>query len=362
MLRPLLRKTLGPILVDAGASFDVAVVRLAQEIAKRGSDPRRHDDVRGRKEYLDRVASTYGALDPASFFAAPPPIEQLHVARVRELTAREPGEVVDWSWRSGWRCATEEQREKWARWHENDTVHVRRFRHRRKPAPAIICIHGYRAGTFSFEERAFAAQWLFELGLDVALFTLPFHALRAPAGRGSTPLFPTADVARTNEAFGQAMWDLRGLVQRLRADGAPAVGVMGMSLGGYTTSLLATVEKDLDFAVPFIPVSDLTEVVVDHEALRGVTVPQNLIDAGKGAMALVRPLGRPALLPKERMMVVGAIGDRITKTAHAEALAAHFGCELVTFPGAHLLQFGRREAFASIAKFLSRLGLVGPRK
>lgn len=362
MLRPLLKKTLGPILVDAGASFDVAVVRLAQEIARRGSDPRRHDDVRGRKEYLDRVAATYGAIEPEKFFAKPPPIEHLHVARVRELVAREAGEVLDWSWHSGWRCATPEQAEKWARWHENDTVHVRRFRHRRKQAPAIICIHGYRAGTFSFEERAFAAQWLYDLGLDVALFTLPFHALRAPASRRGTPLFPTADVARTNEAFGQAMWDLRRLAARLREDGAPAVGVMGMSLGGYTTSLFATVESELDFAIPFIPVADLTDVVVDHEALRGVTVPQNLIDAGKRAMALVRPLARPAKLPKERMMVVGAAGDRITKTAHAESLAEHFGCELVTFQGAHLLQFGRREAFASIAKFLARHAIIGPRR
>jgi hypothetical protein len=361
MLRPLLRKTLGPILVDAGASFDVAVVRLAQEFAKRGSDPRRHDDVRGRRAYLDRVAETYGAIDPSAFFASPPPIERLEVSRVRPLEAREPGEVVDWSFRSGWRCATDEQREKWSRWHENDTVHVRRFVHRRRAAPAIVCIHGYRAGNFGFEERAFAAQWLYDLGLDVALFTLPFHALRAPAHRKGTPLFPTADVARTNEAFGQAMWDLRRLVARLRSDGAPAVGVMGMSLGGYTTSLLATVEKELDFAVPFIPLADLTDVVVEHEALRGVTVPEGLVAAGKRASALVRPLGRPALLPSERVLVVGAVGDRITKAAHAEALAAHFGCEMVTFPGGHLLQFGRRDAFAAIARFLARHGVIGPR-
>jgi hypothetical protein len=368
MLRPLLEKTLGPILVDAAASFDVAVVRLAQEIAKRGSDPRRRDDVRGRQEYLEGVAATYGALDPATFFAKPPPIEQLHAVRVRELHAREPGEVLDWSWRSGWLCATPDQREKWARWHENDTVYVRRFRHRLRRAPAIVCIHGYRAGTFGFEERAFGAEWLYGLGLDVALFTLPFHALRAPGHpshpgrRRGTPLFPTADIARTNEAFGQATWDLRRLIARLRNDGAPAVGVMGMSLGGYTASLLATVEKDLDFAVPFIPLADLTEVVAEHEALRGVTVPPSLVEAGKRAMALVRPLARPPLLPPEKMMVVGAVGDRITRASHAESLAAHFGCELVTFPGAHLLQFGRRAAFASIAKLLARRGILGPRR
>lgn len=357
MLRPLLEKTLRPILVEAGAGFDVAVVRLAQELAKRGN-PRR-EDVRGRRAYLDSVAEAYGAIDPASFFAKPPPIEHLGTVRVRDLAR---GEVVDWSWASGWTCARDDQRAKWERWRENATAHVRWFRHRDRRAPAIICVHGYRAGTFSFEERAFGAPWLYQLGLDVALFTLPFHALRAPVHRRGTPLFPTADVARTNEALGQAMWDLRRLIDRARAEGAPRVGVMGMSLGGYTTSLLATVEPSLDFAVPFIPVADLTDVVVDHEALRGVKVPRELVEAGKRAMALVRPLSRAPAIPGDRMLVVGGAADRITRTAHADALAAHFGCEQVTFPGAHLLQFGRREGFSAIARFLARHGVIGPKR
>lgn len=353
MLRPLLRRTL----VEAGAGFDVAVVRIAQELAKRASS--RKQDVGERKTYLERVAREYGELDRAEFFAAPPKLEHLEQSRVRDLPN---GEVVDVSWSSGWSCARDEQRERWNRYRENHTSHVRWFRHRDRVAPAIICIHGYRAGTFSFEERSFGAEWMYRLGLDVVLFTLPFHALRAPHNRRSTPLFPTADVARTNEAFGQAMWDLRGLIRHLRDRGAPHVGVMGMSLGGYTTALLATVEPNLDFAIPYIPLSDLTDVVVEHEALRGTVVPKELVEVGKQAMALVRPLGRPPAIAGDRMMVVAAEGDRITRTSHAKALAAHFGAELVTFPGAHLLQFGRREAFAAIAKFLARREVISPRK
>jgi len=357
LLKPFIRRTLTPILVEAGAAFDVGVVRIAQELAKRA--PTRRQDVAQRQAYLEGVAASYASVDEGQFYAKPPKIADLESKRVRDV---ERGEVLDLTWSSGWHCAREDQRARFQRWRENNTAHVRLFRHRDRAAPAIVCVHGYRAGTFSFEERAFGAQWLFNLGLDVALFTLPFHALRAPASRRSTPLFPTADVARTNEAFGQAMWDLRRLIGHLRERGAPNVGVMGMSLGGYTTSLLATVERELDFAVPYIPVSDLTDVVVEHEALRGTVVPEELIEAGKHAMALVRPLGRKPAIPGERMLVVGAEGDRITRTSHAEALAKHFGSELTIFPGAHLLQFGRREAFAAIAKFLARRGVIGPRR
>lgn len=353
MLRPLLRRTL----VEAGASFDVAVVRIAQELAKRA--PSRRQDVAERLAYLQRVARDYGEIDPAEFYATPPKLGDYGQSRVRDL---ERGEVVDLSWASGWTCARDDQRARFNRFRENNTVHVRWLRHRDRAAPTIVCIHGYRAGTFTFEERAFGAEWLYRLGLDVALFTLPFHALRAPAHRRGTPLFPTADVARTNEAFGQAVWDLRRLIQLMRERGAPHVGVMGMSLGGYTTALLATVESSLDFAVPYIPLSDLTDVVVEHEALRGTVVPHELIEAGKQAMALVRPLARAPAIPSERVTVVAAEGDRITRTSHAKALAEHFGAELVTFPGAHLLQFGRREAFAAIAKFLARRSVISPRK
>ena len=50
----------------------MAVVRLAQELAKRSS--KRTQSVDERHTYLDRVASDYAAMDPAEFYAAPPPI------------------------------------------------------------------------------------------------------------------------------------------------------------------------------------------------------------------------------------------------------------------------------------------------
>ena len=100
---------------------------------------------------------------------------------------------------------------------------------------------------------------------------------------------------------------------------------------------------------------------VDHEALRGVSVPEDLVEAGKRALSLVRPLAREPTISGDRVLVASAEGDRITKRSHAEALAAHFGAEVVVFPGAHLLQFGRRDAFAAIARFLARRQVIAPR-
>ena len=354
----ILQRIARPLLARAGGGFDVAIVRIAQELAKRST--RTSQTPPQRRSYLDDIAQRYAAIDPAEFYAAPPPIDRVRETFVREVTSEPRGAVTDVTWPSGWVPKAAEGRERYLAIRENGVVHVRLMRHP-TPRPAIVCIHGYRAGTFSFEERAWGMRWLHRLGLDVALFTLPFHALRAPANRRRTPLFPSADVARTNEAFGQAMWDLRGLVAWLRLRGAPQVGIAGMSLGGYTTSLAATVEPSLDFAIPFIPLADMTDVVVEHEALRGTVVPPELIEAGKRSMHLVRPLARTPVVSSDKMLVVAAQGDRITQSSHAQLLAKHFGCPMVTFPGAHLLQFGRREGFAAMAKFLAGRGIIAPR-
>ncbi len=45
----------------------------------------------------------------------------------------------------------------------------------------------------------------------------------------------------------------------LRQEEHPEVGVMGMSLGGYTAALLATVESGLSFCVPVIPLASLAD-------------------------------------------------------------------------------------------------------
>ena len=332
---------------SAAARFDVAVVRIAQSIARRaaGGGPPHEERLRA----LQRTAEKYRRVDAAAFFAEPPS------PRMNETLARAlpgGGEVVDLSWTSGWEPHDPDEREHYLSFEENRVAHARLLRHR-QPAPAIVCLHGYRAGVHRFEELAWNARWLYrKLGLDVALLTLPFHARRAPRGRFA-PVFPSMRTGRTVEGFGQAVWDARALMRWLRERGAPKLGVAGMSMGGYTAALLSTVEARLDFAVLFIPLADLTDVAFEHEALRGASVPEFLRDAGKQALQLVRPLARAPLVPGERMLVAAAQADRITLAAsHAQALAAHFHAPLVTFPGGHLLQFGRRAALRRMAQLI----------
>ena len=162
----------------------------------------------------------------------------------------------------------------------------------------MLLLHGYRAGQWAVEERVWPVQWLFDKGLDVALPVFPFHAVRSR--RRGAPLVPGSDPRMTNEGFRQAVLDVRTLAHHLLERGAPSVGVMGMSLGGYTAALTATVEDRLSFAVPIIPLSSIADTARDSGRLVGSIEEQRLqFEALEAAHRAVSPLSRPARLARE---------------------------------------------------------------
>jgi pimeloyl-ACP methyl ester carboxylesterase len=313
-----------------------------------------------RYKLLDLSAEYYGqAAESGELFQAPIDC-QFTERRVRTLAA---GEVCDVRWPSGYRPLREHYRARVAAERENETCHARWFRHHagRESAPVIVCIHGWGAGRFAVEERAYSAEWLYGLGLDVVLMTLPFHARRGRAL--SPPAFPSPDPFITNEAFAQAIHDLRTLVRALRSRGAPHVGVSGMSLGGCTTALLSTVEPGLDFAVPIIPVASIGDMMwrvgegtparTQAEAL-GLTR-----DRFVGAFAATCPLDRRGLVDRQRVLVIAGARDKVVPEDHPSLLCDHLSSRpLATFPGSHLLQHGRGRAFKAMVEHLRGLGVV----
>lgn len=324
-------------------------IALAASRGKR----QRAKEVASRRGLYEEMGAQYAELDAEAFYAAPPPIHNVTERPVRRMPG---GHVYDLSWSSGYEPRLPSAREPYLRWPSNRLAHVRLLQHDARGVPALIWLHGYRGGPFAIEERMCRARTLFESGLDVALFTLPFHGARAPSMVGvRAPLFPSqGSIPRTNEGMGQMAWDVRGLMGWLRARGASRVGVAGMSLGGYCAALLGTVERSLDFVIPFIPLADITDAVVSHEALRGLSIDEEIQEASRQALAIHRPLARASVVPGERVLVVGAEQDRITGRPHAERLARHFDGELAWFHGGHLFQFGRSQGFAAIRAFLSK--------
>ncbi len=242
----------------------------------------------------------------------------------------------------------------------NQTAHARWLRHADGPRPCAVLLHGYMAGAYALEERVWPAQRMFESGLDVVISVLPFHGARRSEARGiRPPAFPSSDPRFTIEGLRQLASDHEALFDYLLDGRVSSLGVMGMSLGGYSAALLATLDARLQFGVFVIPLAAIEDFAHTHGRFTGSVEEQH---AQRGAMSLaqslVSPLGRPSLIPADRTIVLAGESDWVTGIAHANRISAHFATETNTFEGGHLLQFGLSRAFAPVWSMLQRGGHI----
>lgn len=349
------------IFTKASAALDRSVVRFME----RRMAPNRAPKLEGNaRTQLIELAAAYsdGTLGvPSSFFPDP---EAPNAKLVSAGDGPLGTQVVDLSWPSTYEPFLPIARELYAAVPENHTAHARWWTSGRG-RPTIVLLHGWGGGNHWVTARTFMVPYWLRHGFDVAAFVLPYHAVRAPQGR---PMFPSPNPVRTNEAFGQAIYDLRALAVFLRARGASAVGAMGMSLGGYTTSLWASVAGaedagGVDFAVAMIPAVSFARLMWRH----GETSPTRARAAKAGitedllvdAFAVHTPTTRPARVPRTHLAVVAGRGDRITPPDHAEELAKHWGVDISWFEGGHLAQVGRGDALRGVRRQLCGLGFTG---
>ncbi|MET0386860.1 MAG: hypothetical protein ABW321_12915 [Polyangiales bacterium] len=245
-------------------------------------------------------------------------------------------------------------REKYLRAQGNRTAHARWFRHDGAPRPCVVLIHGYMGGSFALEQRLWPVKRLFRSGFDVVMTVLPLHGPRRAEARGyRPPAFPSSDVRFTIEGFRQLVFDHRAIFDYLHSAGIVRLGVMGMSLGGYSAALLSTLEESLRFGVLVVPLAAIEDFVHSNGRTVGAPTQQLAQHAALArAHSAISPYTRPALVPGERMVVVAGEADLVTGLEHARKLSGHFGAELSLFHGGHLLHAGREEAFAPVWRLL----------
>jgi len=328
------------------------------------AEPRDATTIAGR---LAGARAFYGDArflrDAGAFFVAPAPLR----AEVRRLRTLRDGDLLDVGYRTDFEpvfpdartddVGTAARRPGIARW----------WRHRRPGHPAMLCIHGYAGGHLWLETLAFDARRFYRAGVDVLIYVLPYHGPRTPPGarRSGEPFFDI-DLVRTNEAFAQAVYELRALLRWLRTSGTGPVGAFGMSLGGYTTALLASVEPELAFAVPMIPLASLPDMMWaqgdgDPRLARAIEHGWSLA-ALHDFFAVHAPLVRAPVVPHDRRLIIAALGDRICPPTHANALWRHWGQPRIHwYPGGHLAQFRRGVALREVRTLLRDTGILPTR-
>jgi dienelactone hydrolase len=226
--------------------------------------------------------------------------------------------------------------------------------------PWLVCIHGYRMGFPWMDFGLFAPGWLHRhLGLNLFMPVLPAHGPRR-IGPRSGDYYLDGDLYNVIHAQTQALWDLRRSIKWIRAqDPSARIGVLGYSLGGYNTALLAAFEPELDFVVAGIPVADFAAALWRHlppEHVRYLEAEGLDQERYRRILRVISPLAHAPKVPADRRYIFAGAGDRVVLPAQCLQLARHWEVPIQWYQGAHLTFRGEANVRAHIEAAMQRAG------
>jgi dienelactone hydrolase len=139
---------------------------------------------------------------------------------------------------------------------------------------------------------------------------------------------------------------------------APAISLVGMSLGGPVVALTAGLDDRVGAVCATVPMLDAHATIAHHTERTGTR--------GKRLAALLRaePVRRlggivdPTELephaPAERRLVIAALNDRMTSVKAAQRLHERWGGEVHWHPGGHIGHLLSGQVRAEVDAFLTR--------
>ena len=357
LVRSPLRRRQAPLMWQAGAVDEVAI-NMLKCFFRTGKRPHFRDLPQALAATADLYNDPQLLAEPERFYRPVDAPAPQHTS-LKTLAPLPGGRRAHLQFRSHYETYDPTYQKTYDVFSGNEWVHARLWIHDGPPRPTVICMHGWGGGTLWLEERIFSASALYRAGMNVVVTLLPFHGKRHPHGTFGLNLFPSSDLRRTYEGFGQAVADVRAMMLWLMQQGiAERVGYLGYSLGGYVGALLASLENDLDFLVPIItPVSMadlLWELELDTHGVREAEEAGFDLAGFRGAFALHCPLTYKLKLPKSRVLLIGGRADHVVPPQQVTALWEHWGRPPIEwFAGGHYLHFGRSDYFRKICALAS---------
>ncbi len=335
----------------------VAVAPAVLSTAVRGSEARKE---RANIAFYADLAKSHDAARSFPKPAAVPHVSSKLADPIAEYIAH--GNVHNNSFTSTFEPINPAMRDKWRKLKHNNVVRFQHWRHGNGPHPTLCVIHGFMGSPYLLNGLFFSLPWFYRSGYDVLLYTLPFHGRRAErfspfSGYG----YFAGGMTGFAEAMGQAVYDFRSILNWLQDSGVDRIALTGLSLGGYTSALVAAADDRLQAVIPNVP------LVTPESAFDGWWPASKVVRLAHtvggmsraeaySAFAYHSPLNYQPLVPKDRRLIITGLGDRLAPPDHAEALWKHWDrCALHWFPGNHVLHVSQPEYLRRTNRFLRPL-------
>ncbi|GAA4290717.1 alpha/beta hydrolase family protein [Mycobacterium paraffinicum] len=347
-----------PTLALAAQAFRDEVVLMGLKARRPVSRPEDFERITrevaaGLKFYGDRGWLT----NPRRFFGAPPPLSEVTVRKVKGGRRSFHRIFFD----SGYRPRPGEPgAQRWMGYTANDREYALLLRHP-QPRPWLVCIHGTEMGRAALDLAVFRAWRLHEdLGLNVVMPVLPMHGPRA-RGLPKGAVFPGEDILDDVHATAQAVWDIRRLLSWIRREEPESqIGLNGLSLGGYITALVASLETGLTCAILGVPVADLVGLLSRHSGLGPDDPRRRTIEAAEPIGRMTSPLSLAPLVPMPGRFIYAGVADQVVHPREQVVrLWEHWGKpEIVWYRGGHTGFFRARPVQRFLEAALQQSGLL----
>lgn len=355
------------LIVDSSAVADIALRTGVASVVGAAMLPSvvasllRPDAARAEEEHLRFYADLAQQRDPAVAFPAPastPRISSRPANPIAEWLAH--GRVHNLRFTSSFEAVNPALRDKCRTYERNNVVRAQHWRHDDGPHPTLCVIHGFMGSAYFANGLFLSLPWFYRSGYDVLLYTLPFHGRRAENGSPFSGYgYFAHGFAGFAEAMAQAVHDFRSLIDHLEFTGVDRIALTGISLGGYTSALLASVDDRIQAVIPNVPVVTPDRTVDEwFPANKLVALNRRVAhtdpELSAAATMYSSPLNYAPLVPKNRRLIITGLGDRLAPPQQAELLWQHWDrCAFHWFPGNHLLHISQPDYLRRMTRFLS---------
>lgn len=356
------------LMVDGTAAVDLATRTAVASLVSVLALPLSSNPLRLKQDLEDgalyrELASSH---DAARFFRFPNVKVDIREGRPGLVHFRpEDGQCRMLSFDSPFQPVNPRLHDRYLKNQRNRRAIAQYWTHDNGPRPTICVVHGFMADPYWVNSLFLGLPWFYKMGYDILLYTLPFHGARqgrwSPfSGHG----YFANGISHISETVAHSVYDFRIFLNYLEQRGVPRVGVTGISLGGYTSAVLAAVDERLHFSIPNVPVVSLFDLILQWFPASAVIktalrLSGMSIKDARHIMAVHCPLTYAPKIPKERLMIIGGAGDRFAPPKHARLLWDHWDRPAIHwFPGNHLVHLDQGRYLKDVRKFLEDIGFA----
>lgn len=212
----------------------------------------------------------------------------------------------------------------------NDLVSGEVYLHAEGAAnPNVIFVHGWRMNSYSKLKNMYHSR-MSQLGWNMYYFPLAYHMeCTPPHSLYNGELMISANIDRTVAAARQSIIDLRTLIHSIKLNNDGPIILVGVSLGGWITNLIATLESELNAVVSVFYANRLAYSI--WNTIPGRYIKEDLLQNGIDYKALLKhwEITDPSLvlpkIKKDNILLISGKYDQYISLEDADYLWQSWG-------------------------------------